>query len=216
MSIKFSQKISEQLDVTASGTSTMTTTSEAPVGQFLILAARSGIAFVVSSVSDSASNTWVKLANSDPLQTTMSVWYCVVTTALASSSTISITLDGATSGNRNMAVWAFDGITRPATTNTTARAANPSTTVSPANITPQQYGSLMFTAVGGNLNVSYTVSAGWTSLPIGTSSVFMGAAYTIRNSMDPLATTWTSGSGAALGAVAGTFTPDGGDMLAIF
>lgn len=216
MSVRFVGRIGAQYDAAAGGTTTVTTTTAVPVGGFVVLATRAGGGVVVSSIADSSGNTWQKLANSDPLQSTASVWFCIATTALAASSTITVTYSAAGSGNRNAAVWAFDGITRPTTTNTTARAASPATTVSPASVTPQQYASLMFTAVGTSQNTTHTVSAGWTALSIGTASVFMGAAYTIRNSMDSLATTWTIATAGALGAVAGTFTPDGGDGFAVF
>lgn len=215
MSVRFVGRVGSQYDATAGGTTTITTTSAVPVGGFLVLAARAGGGVTISSIADSSANSWVKLANSDPVLSVCSVWYCTVTTALASSSTITITYSATTSGNRNAAVWAFDGITRPTTTNTTARLGG-TTTISPAAITPQQYASLMFTAASSNQNTTYTVSAGWTALTIGTTSTWMGAAYTIRNSMDALSTTWTIPVSGAMGAVAGTFTPDGGDMLGVF
>jgi hypothetical protein len=216
MSIRFVGRIGAQLDATAGGTTTVTTTTAVPVGEFIVLATRAGGGIVASSITDSGSNVWTKLANSDALQSTVSIWYCTITNSLASSSTITVTYSAATSGNRNVAVWAFDGVTRPTTTHTTARAANPATTVSPANITPEQYGSLLFTAVGTSQTSAHTVSSGWTALTIGTSPAFMGAAYTIRNSMDSLATTWTLATAGAMGAVSATITPDSGDFFSIF
>lgn len=216
MSVRFVGKVGEQFD-SAGGTttSTITTTAAVPVGQFLVLAMRQGSGHVVSTVTDSASNTWQKLADSDTSNATGSVWYCVASSALAVSSTITATLTG-TTGNRNVAVWAFDGITRPTTTNTVADVPIGSTSVTIGNVTPEQYGSLMFTAVAVNQSEVFTVSAGWTALPVTTASVYLSGAYAIRNSMDPLGTTWSWVGTRNGGAVAGTFTPDGGDMLAIF
>jgi hypothetical protein len=43
----------------------------------------------------------------------------------------------------------------------------------------------------------------------------MEAAYAIRNNMNALATTWTWTSSGNAAAVAGTFTPDGGDFFSV-
>lgn len=212
MPIQYIGKIGEQYNSVAGSTLVITTSVTANVGNLLVLATRCGQSLVVSTVTDSSGNTWSKLNNSEALQSTMSVWYCVVTSSLASSSTITITYTGSTSGNRNAAVWSFGGITRTSTTNETARVGTGGTTLTVPNVTPQQYGSLLFTAVGSNQNTTHSISSGWTSLPVGTSSVFMGAAYAI-SSMSSLGATWTIGLTGAMGAVSSTFTPDGGDFL---
>lgn len=214
MAIRYVDRIGQQLDSVAGGTTTVTTTVAAQVGDFLVLASRCGQAGVVSSISDSAGNSWTKLNNSQALQTTMSVWYCTVTSALATSSTITVSYSVATSGNRNVAVWLFGGINKPSTTNATAQVGATGTTLTVGNVTPQQYGSLLFAAVGSNQSTTHTASSGWTALPISTSNVFMGAAYAI-SSMSSLGTTWTIGATGAMGAVSATLTPDGGDFLAL-
>jgi hypothetical protein len=214
MSVQFVGKIGERFDSATGTTSTVTTSVAVPVGRFLVLAMRAGGGNVISTVTDSASNTWQKLDNSGATNTTCSIWYCTATSALAVSSTITATVTGST-GNRNVAVWAFDGITRPTTTDTTARTGS-GTTLSPANVTPEQYASLMFTAVATNATNAFTVSAGWTALTVNTASVYLGAAYAIQNSMDALATTWTWTTLGNAGAVTGSFTPDGGDFFNVF
>jgi hypothetical protein len=215
VSVRLVGRIGQQLDTATGGTTTVTTTTAANVGQFLVVAARNGLGVIVSSVTDSASNTWTKINNSEALTATMSVWYCVVTNTLAASSTITVTFNSAASNNRLAAVWAFDGITRPTTTNATARLPAGSSSITVADVTPEQYGSLLFTAVGCNQNTTYTPSSGWTSLPVTTSQVFMGAAYAI-STVASLGTTWTIGTTGTLGAVSATITPDGGDFFNIF
>ena len=216
MSVRFVGRVGQQFDSAAASTSTVTTTTAIPVGQFLILATRSGLNHRILSITDSSNNTWVQLGNSALVQTVASVWYSTVTTAIAASSTITVTFTGS-SGSRSAAVWAFDGITRPTTTSANARSGSATTSLTVGNVTPSQYASLMFSAGATNANNTFSVSAGWTVLPVTTASVVLNGAYAIRDSMDALGTTWTFGSSAATsGAVSGTFTPDGGDMLAIF
>jgi hypothetical protein len=215
VSVRLVGRIGQQLDTATGDTTTVTTTTAANVGQFLIVAARGALGVIVSSVTDSGSNTWTKINNSEALTSTMSVWYCVVTNTLASSSTITVTYANATSNNRLAAVWAFNGITRPTTTNATARLPAGNSSITVADVTPEQYGSLLFTAVGCNQPTTYTPSSGWTSLSITTAQLFMGAAYAISTSAS-LGTTWTIGTTGTLGAVSATITPDGGDFFNIF
>jgi len=214
MSVRFVQQIGAQFINTAGNTTVITTTNAAQVGQFLVLAARIGVSLDVSSISDSAGNTWSKLNSSALTNTVASVWYCTVTSVLAASSTITVTYSNTTSGNRNVSVWAFEGVTRPTTTNATNRTGG-TTTLTVGNVTPERYGSLLFTAGASNQNTTHSVSAGWTALTVGTSSVFLGAAYAI-SSMASLNATWTIGTTGAIGAVSGTFTPDGGDAFLNF
>jgi hypothetical protein len=114
-----------------------------------------------------------------------------------------------------LAMRAGGGNVISTTTDTTARTGS-GTTLSPANVTPEQYASLMFTAVATNATNAFTVSAGWTALTVNTASVYLGAAYAIQNSMDALATTWTWTTLGNAGAVTGSFTPDGGDFFNVF
>lgn len=215
MSVRLVQKVGETFNAVSTNISTITVTVSVPVGRFLILGSRSGNGIVLTSISDSSGNTWVKLNNTPAVLNVCSVWYCTVTNALTTSSTITCTFSGATSNN-NIAVWAFDGITRPTTTNQIANNTT-TTSISVASVSPSQYGSLMFSVGVSNIVPNtFSVSSGWTLLPITTSSIFLCAAYAIPNSMASLATTWTFGSSGNNAAVSGTFTPNGGDFLALF
>lgn len=215
MSVLFVEKIGEYANGTGSTTQTITTSAAAKVGDLVIVAARVGQGFAVSDVSDSAGNTWVILANSEAVQTSCNVWYSVLTSDLASSSTITITATGSYS-NQNSAAWSFRGITRPSTTSATNRTTTAvANTV--ANVTPSQYGSLLFSAVATAQaqTGTPTVSTGWTTLSVTTASVRLCGAYAI-STMDSLGATWTPATSSISGAVSGTFTPNGGDLFAIF
>lgn len=214
MSIRYVGKVGETYNSLSSNISTITATVPVPVGQFLILVGRSGGGFFLTSISDSSGNTWTKLNNTSPVLNVCSVWYCTVTNPLTTSSTITSTFSGAFT-NGTTAVWAFDGITRPTTTNAIANN-TASTSLSVASVSPSQYGSLIFAGASSNVPNTFSVSSGWTLLPITVSAIHLCAAYAIPDSMASLSATWTYGSSANMAAVSGTFTPDGGDFLALF
>lgn len=113
-----------------------------------------------------------------------------------------------------IAAWAFDGFSRPSTTNAIASGSGV-TTLSPSSLSVPQYGSLVFTAVTVNQLPTYTAPTGFTVLAVSSGAVSMRAAYLIRNSMNAVATTWSWTIAGNAGVVSGTFTPDGGDMFAM-
>lgn len=216
MSVRFVGRVGQFFGSGASLTMVITTTTAIPVGQFLVLASRTGNGRNIVSITDTSGNTWNKLENSNLSGTVASVWYCTVTTAMATSSTITVTFSSSLTAARGGAVWAFDGVTRPTTTNATASTAG-ATSLTVGNVTPTQYSSLFFSAAATGTSQTFAVSAGWTVLPVTASvDVRLSGAYAIGSSMDALGTTWTFGTSNAAGAVSGTFTDDGGDMLAIF
>lgn len=179
----------------------------------VVVAMRGNFTTVVDSVSDTQGNTWTKLANTTT-PNTCNVWYSVLTTAFTTSTVVTATYSG--SGQHNMiAAWAFDGFTRPATTNAIASGSSV-TTLSPASLSVPQYGSLIFTAVTVNQLPTYTAPSGFTVLSVTSGAVSMRAAYLIRNSMASVSTTWSWNVSGNAGVVSGTFTPDGGDMLGVF
>ena len=213
MSIGYVGEVGQNFGAANASTITFTSSRAVPVGSIVILAARGGGTVVVNSVSDGASNTWVKLGNTTTANT-CNVWYSVLTTAFTTSTVVTVTYS-ATPANRIVGAWAFDGMTRP-TTVTELASGSAVTTLSPASLTVPQYGSLFFTAVSVNQLATYTAPSGFTALPVTAAGGSLQGAFLIRPSMAAVATTWSwnlSGSG---GVVSGSFTPDSGDFFNIF
>ena len=213
MSVRYVGEVGQNFGAASASTITFTSSRAVPVGDIVILAARGGGTVVVNSVSDGASNTWVKLGNTTTANT-CNVWYSVLTTAFTTSTVVTVTYSGA-NANRVVGAWAFDGITRPTTATATATG-SAVTTLSPASLSVPQYGALFFSAVSLNVLPTWTDPAGFTALPVTSSSVSLRGAYLIRSSMDSVSTTWSwnvSGNG---GVVSGSFTPDGGDFFNVF
>jgi hypothetical protein len=213
VSVRYVGKIGEaQVTGTASSV-TFTANQQLPVGTLVVLAMRGNFTNVVSSVSDSAGNTWSKLANTTTANT-CNVWYSVLTTAITTSTTVTANFS-ASGGLQIMAGWAFHGFTRPSTSNAIATGSSV-TTLSPASLSVPQYGSLVFSAMSVNQLPTFTEPAGFTALPVTSSSVSLRGAYLIRNGMNAVSTTWSWSISGNAGVVSGSFTPDGGDLFAVF
>lgn len=215
MSISYVGKVAEYfVGASAPAANTFSPTTAIPVGQFLVLVARGGGGYVVTSVTDSSSNTWTQLANNGGTGNTCTVYYCYVTTALTTSSTITANY---TAGNinYNVMVLAFSGICRPTTTSATATGTSV-LTLNTGNITPSQYGSLLLSAFTHNGSpTSINAPSGFTTVtPSANARMVVG--YTVAASMAAVGTTWSWTTSANVAEVSGTFTPDGGDFLALF
>jgi hypothetical protein len=213
MSVRYVGEVGQNFGAASASTITFTASRAVPVGDIVILAARGAGLQVVSSVSDTEANTWVKLGNTTTANT-CNVWYSVLTTAFTTSTVVTATYPG-TPANRIVGAWAFDGITRP-TTVTELASGSAVTTLSPASLSVPQYGSLFFSAISLSVLPTWTDPTGFTALPVTSSAVSLRAAYLIRSSMDSVSTTWSwnlSGNG---GVVSGSFTPDGGDLFNVF
>ena len=192
---------------------TFTSTRSVSVGTLVVVAMRGNFTNVVVSVTDTAGNTWTKLANTTT-PNTCNVWYSVLTTAFTTSTTV--TANFSSSGNFTiLAGWAFQGFTRPMAASAIASSTSVST-LSPSSLSVPQYGSLVFSAMSVNQLPSITVPSGFTVLPVSTSGVTLQCAYLIRNEMTAVSTTWSWSITGNAGVVSGTFTPDGGDGFAVF
>jgi len=213
VSIRYVGEVGQNFGAASASTITFTSSRAVPVGDIVILAARGGGTVVVNSVSDGASNTWVKLGNTTTANT-CNVWYSVLTTAFTTSTVVTVTYSG-TPSNRIVGAWAFDGITRP-TTVTELASGSAVTTLSPASLTVPQYGSLFFSAISVAATPTWTDPTGFTALPVTSSTASLRAAYLIRSSMSSVSTTWSWNPSGNAGVVSGSFTPDGGDFFNIF
>lgn len=213
MSIRYVAEVGQNYGSTSATTITFTSSRSVPVGTLVIMAVRGGGTVTVSSVSDSASNTWTELGKTTTANT-VNVWYCVVTAEWTTSTVVTVTYSG-TTGNRIVGAWAFDGATRPTTTVTTASAANV-TALDSGNLSVPQYGSLAFSAISTNQTPTYTAPTGFTVLSVTSSATSLRGAYLIRSSMDAIGTSWSWNATGSGGLVSGTFTPDGGDLFAMF
>jgi hypothetical protein len=214
VSIRYIGKVGETFLSTATTTNTVTPTISTTVGQYLVLAVRLGSGFGITSVTDTVGNAWSKIGESGLTQTVCSLWSCSVSSALSTSDTITVTKSGST-GNGNVAVWAFGGINRPVTTSVNNRSGTTGTTLAVGDVIPSQYASLMFTTVATNATATFTQPSGFTSLPVTTSSVYLSAAYLIQPSTATQSTTWTFSSVGNCGGVSASLTPDGGDFFAV-
>ena len=181
-------------------------------GQFIILAGRGGGGFVVSSVTDTSGNVWTSLGNSGTTGNTATLFYCNVTTALTTSSTITVTYNAANTGYA-IGAWSFDGIRLPLTSVASAQG-TAVTTLNGGSITPRQYGGLNFTVLTHNGSATAISSpSGFTD--VGSATRVTGA-YAKASSMSSTATRWSWTTAANSSAISATFTPDGGDFLALF
>lgn len=213
MSVRFVAEVGQSYGSTSASTITLTASRAVPVGTLVVLAARGGGTNTVSTVSDDASNTWTKLGGTTTANT-CNVWYCVVTSAWTTSTVVTVTYT-ASFANRIVGAWAFEGVTRPATTVATASGSSV-TTIDSGSLSVPQYGALFFTAISTNQTPTYTAPTGFTALSVTAALTSLRGAYLIRSSMDSVGTSWTftvSGNG---GVVSGTFTPDGGDAFLNF
>lgn len=213
MSIRYVAEVGQNFGSTSASTITFTASRSVPVGTLVILAARGNGTNVVSSVSDDASNTWTELGKTTT-SSTANVWYCVVTAAWTTSTVVTVTYN-ASPINRIVGAWAFDGMTRPTTAVATASGSNV-TALDSGNLSVPQYGSLAFSAISTNQTPTYTAPTGFTALSVTSSATSLRGAYLIRSSMDAIGTSWSwnvTGNG---GVVSGTFTPNGGDLFAMF
>lgn len=213
MAVRYVAEVGQNYGSASASTITFTASRAVPVGTLVVLAARGGGTVFVSAVSDAAGNTWTELGKTTTANT-VNVWYCVVTSAWTTSTVVTVTYNG-TAANRIVGAWAFDGITRPATTVATA-SASAVTTLDSGSLTVPQYGALFFSAISTNQTQTYTAPSGFTALAVTAAATSLQGAYLIRSSMDSVGTSWSfnvSGNG---GLVSGTFTPDGGDFLSMF
>lgn len=213
MSVRYVAEVGQNYGSGNSSTITFTASRAVPVGTLVVLAARGAGLNVVSGVSDDASNTWTELGKTTA-SNTCNVWYCVVTSAWTTSTIVTVTYNG-TPANRIVGAWAFNGITRPATTVATA-SGSAVTTIDSGSLTVPQYGALFFSAISTNQTPTYTAPTGFTALSVTAAATSLRGAYLIRSSMDSVGTSWSftvSGNG---GVVSGTFTPDSGDLFAMF
>lgn len=212
MSIRYVGQVASYYNAAGPQVNNITPAVNVDVGTFLVLSGRGGGGYTVTSVSDTGSNTWTLLTTSGASGNTATIWYCYVTTALTTSSTITVTYTTSNIGY-SVAIYAFTGINRPVTTSAVAQG-TAVTTLSAGNITPSQYGSLLFTTLThSGPATSINVPTGFTSLANATR---VEAGYIVAGSMSSVATSWSWTTSANASVIGATFTPDGGDFLALF
>lgn len=212
MAVSFVGTVGEFSDNVTGTSKTVSISKAVGVGDFLLLAARAGSGFRVSSVTDSSSNTWTLLNRTAASLNTTSVYYCNVSNALTTSSTVTVNFEGTTAST--IGIWSFDGISKPTITSALANAANV-TTLNSGTLTVPQYGSLIFSAFSlNNLSTLPTAApTGYTLLSISGSNQRTIAAYAIAPSMASFGSTWSWVTTSNASIVSATITPDGGDFL---
>ena len=199
-----------EVDVTTANT-TSTTSVASTAGNTLIaiVAIAAGATAKLSSITDSASNTWVVPA-SDPNQNppanfvSGSNTYFAIAYALNASAITSITVNISASKAFSYNLVEFSGIATSAAVDQSASVSN-STSASPLltpSITTANANDLVIGGMSANNNAMTLGSAGFTALtsmvPISTMKGV--AAYQIVSSTNTYSISWTPGANAVSGA----------------